>query len=261
MIDRPLIVMKDVSKSFGSKKVLDHLDLTINEGESMVIIGGSGTGKSVTIKSIIGLLKPERGEVLVDGKDVTRLGERDLFELRRMFGMLFQNAALFDSMTVEENVSFSLDRHTRLSREEKQRIVQEKLRIVGMLGREKAKPADLSGGMRKRVGLARAIALTPKIMLYDEPTTGLDPIMGDIINNLIVRLNKELMTTSVTITHDMNSAYKIADRIAMIYQGKIIQVDTPERIRTSDIPIVRQFVLGIGNLHKKEIPTNECRLD
>lgn len=234
--------MEDVSKSFGPKKVLDHMDLRINKGESIVIIGGSGIGKSVTIKHIIGLLSPDSGSVRVYGKEVASMTEKELYGLRKKFGMLFQGAALFDSMTVGENVSFYLDEHTRLSRLEKQRIVTEKLGMVGMSGREQTKPADLSGGMRKRVGLARAIAGNPEIMLYDEPTTGLDPIMGDIINNLIVKLNKELNVTSITITHDMSSAYKIADRIAMIHNGNIIQIDSPDAIRNTSNSIVHNFV-------------------
>ncbi|MBN2382961.1 ATP-binding cassette domain-containing protein [bacterium] len=239
---KPVIIMKDVSKSFGPKKVLDHMDLTIEAGESIVIIGGSGIGKSVTIKHIIGLLKPDDGSVTVYGQEVATLPDRELYDLRKKFGMLFQGAALFDSMTVAENVSFYLDQHTNLKPDQKKSIVAEKLSMVGMSGRENAKPADLSGGMRKRVGLARAIAGNPEIMLYDEPTTGLDPIMGDIINNLIVKLNKELKVTSITITHDMSSAFKIADRIAMIHQGKIIQIDTPDQIRNSSNPIVREFI-------------------
>lgn len=246
----PLITMEKVSKTFGPKRVLDELDLVIYQGESMVIIGGSGTGKSVTIKNIIGLMAPDSGSIKVYGREVTTMPEKEMYKLRQKFGMLFQGAALFDSMTVAENVAFALDQHTRLSRAEKDQIVAEKLNMVGMSGREKSKPADLSGGMRKRVGLARAIAIKPEIMLYDEPTTGLDPIMGDVINNLIVRLNKELQTTSITITHDMNSAYKIADRIAMIYQGKIIQVDTPENIRNTNNPLVRQFIRGESNRPK-----------
>ncbi|MFC1850423.1 ABC transporter ATP-binding protein [candidate division CSSED10-310 bacterium] len=240
----PIIVLENVCKAFGDKQVLKHLDLTIYPGESMVIIGGSGIGKSVTIKHIIGLLKQDSGAVKVYGQEVSTLSERELYSLRKNFGMLFQGAALFDSLTIAENVSFVLDRHTRLSKAEKESIVSEKLQMVGMSGYEKKKPADLSGGMKKRVGLARAIAFNPEIMLYDEPTTGLDPIMGDIINNLIVRLNRELNITSVTITHDMNSAYKIADRIAMIYQGKIIEINTPDQIKNSKNPIVSQFVRG-----------------
>lgn len=247
----PLIRMIKVTKSFGTKKVLDDLDLDIYPGESMVIIGGSGTGKSVTIKHIIGLMKPDGGKVTIDGREVAALNEKELFELRKKFGMLFQGAALFDSMTVEENVAFALEQHTTMSKEEKKKIVKERLQMVGMSGFENRKPADLSGGMKKRIGLARAIAVRPEIMLYDEPTTGLDPIMGDVINNLIVKLNKELKVTSITITHDMNSAYKIADRIAMIYKGKIIEIGTPEEIRNSEIALVKQFVTGDASMLRK----------
>lgn len=245
-----VIRLEHLYKKFGSKEVLKGVDLTIEPGESMVIIGGSGSGKSVTIKHIIGLLKPDKGSVKIFNTEVSKITEKEWYKIRKKFGMLFQSAALFDSLTVEENVSFALDQHTSFSYREKKRIVDEKLNLVGMAGWEKKKPADLSGGMRKRVGLARAIAINPEIMLYDEPTTGLDPIMGDIINNLIVRLNKKLKVTSVTITHDMNSAYKIADRIAMIYKGKIVQVDTSDRIKNSSNSIVRQFVRGENYIGK-----------
>lgn len=239
-----MIKVKDVYKSFGQKHVLKGVSLEIKKGESMVIIGGSGSGKSVLLKHIIGLLKPDRGEVLIDGTDITRLGERQLYAVRRRFGMLFQGAALFDSLMVWENVAFALLRQKVVSEKEARQIASEKLKMVGLKGIEDLMPSELSGGMKKRVGLARAIAHNPEIILYDEPTTGLDPIMADAINELIISLQKRLNVTSVTITHDMTSAYKIADRIAMLYDGRIIEVGTPEEIRNTENPIVRQFVTG-----------------
>jgi phospholipid/cholesterol/gamma-HCH transport system ATP-binding protein len=210
----------------------------------MVVIGGSGTGKSVILKHIIGLMRPDSGRVLIDGVELERLPERELSEFRKRFGMLFQGAALFDSLTVWENVGFGLKEHTDLPPEKIRAIARQKLEMVGLKGIEDRMPADLSGGMKKRVGLARAIAMDPKIILYDEPTTGLDPIMSDVINELICQMNRQLQVTSVTITHDMKSAYKIADRIAMLYLGKILEVGTPEEIRNSPNPIVQQFITG-----------------
>ncbi|GAH17278.1 unnamed protein product, partial [marine sediment metagenome] len=209
-----------------------------------VIIGRSGCGKSVLLKHIIGILKPNKGKVIIGGTDITKMSERELNQARRKFGMLFQGAALFDSLTVGENVAFGLRRHTRLSQEKIKRIVGEKLRLVGLVGIEDLKPAELSGGMKKRVGLARAIAMEPEIVLYDEPTTGVDPIMGDAVNELIIELHDKLKITSIAVTHDMISAYKIADKIAMLYEGKIIEVGTPEEIKNTNNPIVRQFITG-----------------
>jgi phospholipid/cholesterol/gamma-HCH transport system ATP-binding protein len=239
-----MIKVDKVYKSFGDKDVLKGVVLEIKKGESMVIIGGSGSGKSVLLKHIIGLLKPDRGNVFIDNTDITRLNERQLYAIRRQFGMLFQGAALFDSLTVWENVAFALLRQKVVSEEEARQIASEKLKLVGLKGIEDLMPSELSGGMKKRVGLARAIAHNPEIILYDEPTTGLDPIMADAINELIVGLQRKLNVTSVTITHDMTSAYKIADRIAMLYDGKIIEVGTPDEIRNTDNPIVRQFITG-----------------
>jgi phospholipid/cholesterol/gamma-HCH transport system ATP-binding protein len=239
-----MIKVINVYKSFGDKQVLRGVNLHIKRGESMVVIGGSGCGKSVLMKHVIGLLRPDSGQVLVDGKDIARMPEKELSELRKNFGMLFQGAALFDSMSVWENVGFGLIEHTKLSEEEIKKQVTQKLRMVGLTGVEELKPAELSGGMKKRVGLARAIAMEPKILLYDEPTTGLDPIMADAINDLIVDMRRKLQVTSLAITHDMVSAYKIADRIAMLYEGKIIEVGTPEEIKNSTNPIVQQFITG-----------------
>lgn len=240
-----MIQLMDVYKSFGSKKVLEGVNLEINDCESMVVIGGSGTGKSVLIKHIIGLLKPDKGKVIVDGIDVTAIKkERELNAFRKKFGMLFQYAALFDSMTVWENVGFALMRLHKLGEREARQKAAEKLRMVGLVGTEDLMPSELSGGMKKRVGLARAIAHDPKILLFDEPTTGLDPIMADVINHLIVNIRNTLCATSVAITHDMNSAYKIADRIAMLYDGRIIEIGTPEEIKNTKDPVVRQFIEG-----------------
>ncbi|MEK7845607.1 MAG: ATP-binding cassette domain-containing protein [Nitrospinota bacterium] len=223
---------------------MQGIDLSIQRGETMVIIGGSGSGKSVSIKHMIGLLKPDKGNVIVDGKDVSALKEGELNELRKKFGMLFQWGALFDSMRVWENVSFGLRQHTRLKDIEIKDIAIEKLKLVGLRNVENLMPSELSGGMRKRVSLARAIAMEPEILLYDEPTTGLDPIMADVINELIIHLREKIKVTSIAITHDMVSAYKIADRIAMLYKGEIIEVGTPEWIRNSKNEIVQQFIQG-----------------
>jgi phospholipid/cholesterol/gamma-HCH transport system ATP-binding protein len=210
----------------------------------MVVIGGSGSGKSVLIKHVIGLLKPDRGSIEVNGQEVTIMKARELKELRKRFGMVFQGAALFDSLTVGENVGFALAEHTNLSRREIYNKVSEKLALVGLPGTEGLYPAELSGGMKKRVGLARALAIDPDVILYDEPTTGLDPIMADAINDLIVEMREHLSVTTITITHDMVSAYKIGHRLAMLYQGKIVFTGTPEECKNSSDPVVHQFITG-----------------
>ena len=239
-----MIEIQRLSKSFDGHKVLDHVNLTIQQGETMVIIGRSGCGKSVLLKHIIGLLKPDEGTVLVDGADIAQLSGSALDELRLKFGMLFQNAALFDSMTVYENVAFPLLEHTTMTTEAIQQRVHECLQLVGLEGVDDREPSELSGGMRKRVGLARALAMSPHMVLYDEPTTGVDPIMGDIINDLIIALRDRLKVTSIVVTHDMRSAYKVADRIAMLYNGSILEVGSPEAIRNSQNPVVQQFIRG-----------------
>ncbi|MFC1548390.1 ABC transporter ATP-binding protein [Candidatus Omnitrophota bacterium] len=239
-----MIELKNIHKSFGPNKVLEDLNLTINTGESMVIIGRSGCGKSVLLKHIIGVMRPDLGEVMIDGTDITTLRPKELNEIRMNFGMLFQGAALFDSLSVFENVGFQLLEYTDMSLEDIKKRVEECLDMVGLQGIEKVKPALLSGGMKKRVGLARAISMAPKIILFDEPTTGVDPIMGDIINELIRHLHDTLKVTSITVTHDMKSAYKIADRIAMLYDKHIIEVGTPDEIENSDSTIVKQFITG-----------------
>lgn len=241
-----MIEIINLCKSFDGHKVLDNLSLNIKTGETTVVIGRSGCGKSVLLKHIIGLMKPDSGQVLVNGKDVTRMDEKELNALRMGFGMLFQGAALFDSLNVLENVAFGLIEHMNAESDEIRKKVKECLALVGLKGIEDKKPAELSGGMRKRVGLARAICLRPQIILYDEPTTGVDPIMGDAINDLIRELHNQLGITSIAVTHDMTSAYKIADRIAMLYNGKIIAVGTPAEIKDTKDPVVRQFVTGAG---------------
>lgn len=238
------IKLVDVHKSFGQKKVLTGVNLEIYESETIVVIGQSGSGKSVLLKHIIGLMKPDRGHIYVDGQDITVLSEEERMKMSRKFGMLFQGAALFDSLNVAENVAFGLRRHSSLSENEIKEVVKASLERVGLRGVEHLLPFELSGGMKKRVGLARAIAYNPEIILYDEPTTGLDPIRADAINSLILRLKKDLCVTSVVITHDMNSTYKIADRIAMLYDGRIIEIGTPEEIRNSPNPVVQQFING-----------------
>ncbi|HOP60326.1 MAG TPA: ABC transporter ATP-binding protein [Candidatus Saccharicenans sp.] len=238
------IKIDNLYKSFGQKRVLKGVDLEIEAGEIMVIIGQSGSGKSVLLKHIIGIMKPDAGEIYVDGQPMNALTEKELLKMSRKFGMLFQGSALFDSLTVEENVAFGLRRHTTLSEEEIKRVVQASLERVGLRDIENLLPYELSGGMKKRVGLARAIAYGPEIILYDEPTTGLDPIRADAINNLILQLKRDLNVTSIVITHDMNSTYKVADRIAMLYDGRIIEVGSTEEIRHSPNPIVQQFING-----------------
>jgi len=239
-----MIEITDLHKSFGAFPVLRGVNLTVEKGESMTVIGGSGSGKSVLIKHIIGLLFPDKGQVKVGGEVLNDLDEQGLNEVRKKFGMLFQGAALFDSLTVWENVGFGLKQHTKMSDKDIRDVATQKLALVGLKGVEEKMPADLSGGMKKRVGLARAIAMDPQIILYDEPTTGLDPITADAINDLIVDLRKKLGVTSVAITHDMHSAYKISDRIAMLYKGEIQETGTPDEIRGTSNPIVKQFITG-----------------
>jgi phospholipid/cholesterol/gamma-HCH transport system ATP-binding protein len=239
-----MIEIVNLHKSFGKNAVLTGVDLNVEKGESMVVIGGSGSGKSVLLKHIIGIIQPDEGRVLIDGLDITAMRENELYEFRKKFGMLFQLAALFDSMTVWENVAFALLRQKKMSPKQAKAHAIATLNMVGLEGVEEVMPSELSGGMKKRVGLARAIAHEPEILLYDEPTTGLDPIMADAINDLIIDMKKQLSVTSIAITHDMNSAYKIGDRIAMLYEGKIIDVATPEEIKGTQNPLVRQFVTG-----------------
>ncbi len=239
-----MIKLINLHKSFGTQAVLDGVDLDIEVGKTTVIIGRSGGGKSVLLKHIIGLLKPDAGEVLIDGRDITRLGDRDLNEIRKKFGMLFQEAALFDSMTVGENVAFPLREHTRMTEPEIRQAVADRLRSVGLAGVEGKMPSELSGGMRKRVGLARAIALQPRIVLFDEPTTGLDPVMAEAINRLIMETQRNFNLTCIAISHDIQSIFTIGHRIAMLHEGKIIEYGTPEELRASKNPVTVQFLSG-----------------
>lgn len=239
-----MIDIVDVHKYFEGNHVLRSTNLHVETGKTLVIIGRSGCGKSVLLKHIIGLLFPDKGKVVINGQDVSSLHEKELHLLRLKIGMVFQGAALFDSLTVGENVGFSLYEHTDISHDEIKKIVAEKLELVELQGIENLKPAELSGGMKKRVGLARAICYDPEIILYDEPTTGLDPIMADAINDLIRDLNHKLKVTSVVVTHDMASAYKVADRIAMLYQGQIVEMGTPDEIKNTSNPVVKQFITG-----------------
>ncbi|WCL52972.1 ABC transporter ATP-binding protein [Gimibacter soli] len=239
------IVLKDVHKSFGPKAVLKGVNLSVPAGQSLVVIGGSGTGKSVMLKSVLGLIKPDAGEIMIDGENVLTMSRSERREVMTRFGMLFQGAALFDSLPVWENVAFGLIQGKGMDRKEAQEIAIEKLRRVGLspdVG--SLSPSELSGGMQKRVGLARAIAAEPEIIFFDEPTTGLDPIMADVINDLIVECVKDLGATTISITHDMASARKIADRIAMIYHGEIIWEGTRDEIDRSGNDYVDQFIHG-----------------
>lgn len=237
-----MIEIIKINKSFNGQKVLDDLDLNIEPEKITVVIGQSGGGKSVLIKHIIGLIRPDSGQIIVDGVDITNLNDKKLNEVRKKFGMLFQDAALFDSMTVGENIAFPLKEHTRLSIKEINKIVDDKLNLVGLDNVTNKMPSELSGGMRKRVGLARAIALDPKIVLFDEPTTGLDPIMRESIDELIVSTQKRTKATFVVISHDIESTFVIAHKVAMLYQGRIVAVGTPDEIRSSNNPFVRRFI-------------------
>ena len=240
-----MIEIIDLYKNFGENRVLQGVTLEIKDRETITIIGGSGGGKSVLLKHMVGLLKPDKGCVIVDGVDIARLKTEELQKVQSNFGFLFQGAALFDSLTVYENVAFGLRRRDeKPSEAEIRRIVNECLAMVGLEGKGDMKPAALSGGMKKRVGLARAIATKPGYILYDEPTTGLDPIRADSINNLIIDMQKRLQGSSIVVTHDMVSAYKISDRIAMLYQGKIVEIGTPAEIQNTKNEIVRNFIEG-----------------
>ena len=239
-----MISLQHVYKAFDGRQVLRDMSIDVASGESVVIGGGSGTGKSVTLKHIIGLLRPDKGRVIVDGTDITTLKDVELNRFRRRFGMAFQEGALFDSMSVFENIAFPLRRHTKMSEKEIAARVEECLEQVHLHGVEKKRPSELSGGMRRRVGFARAISLKPEILLFDEPTTGLDPVISDVVAELITEMDKKLGTTTVTITHDMKVAFKIADRVAMLYNGSIVEQGTPAQFQASTNPIVRQFIEG-----------------
>jgi len=242
-----MIEVRDLSKSFGSNPVLEGVSLRIEKGESVVIIGRSGGGKSVLLKLLIGLIEPDAGQVLIEGENIVPMNERQLLHVRRKFGMLFQSAALFDSMNVAENVAFAFRRERSLPAQEVARKVGEVLELVDLPGIEEKKPSELSGGMRKRVGLARAIIYQPQIVLYDEPTTGLDPVVSDSIDQLILRVRDRLDVTTVVVTHDMRSARRLGQRILMLHERKIYAAGTPDEIFNSKDPIVRRFIEGVSD--------------
>jgi len=241
-----MIEIIEVNKNFGSHKVLDSLSLTVPRGCTCVIIGRSGCGKSVLLKHIVGILKPEGGKILIDGQDVGFMKDNELNSLRLKIGLVFQGGALFDSMSVGENVGFGLIEHEHLPRRELLERVEEALSMVDLHGIENLSPSELSGGMKKRVALARAICIKPSIILYDEPTTGVDPITADSINELIRSLHDRLKVTSIVVTHDMKSAYRVGDKLAMMYLGKIIAEGTPDQIQKTDNPVVHQFINGLA---------------
>jgi phospholipid/cholesterol/gamma-HCH transport system ATP-binding protein len=254
-----MIQLIDIHKSFGPKVVLDGFTLEVREGETMVIIGYSGTGKSVAIKHIVGLLEPDAGDVIVDEKHVSQLPRRELYELRAQIGYVFQFAALFDSFTIGENVAMGLRKQGKLDPREIDDRVHEALDLVDLPDVAERYPAELSGGMRKRVGIARAIALRPKYILYDEPTTGLDPVTSAVIDQLMIRMREKLGVTSVVITHDMRSAYSVGSRIAMLYEGRVRQVGTVEEIKHTADPIVRQFIEGRPTLEDAGVQRSPAR--
>lgn len=244
LLSAPAIEFEDVVKTLGGRRVLDSLSFRVERGETFCIIGGSGTGKSVTLKHIVGLLRPDRGSVRIYGVDITRSRNGVLEEVRKKIGYCFQGAALLNSMNVFENVALPLREHERLPESETRRRVMEKLALVGLADHAQKMPAELSGGMKKRAGLARALIRNPEIVLYDEPTAGLDPVNSAVINDLILDLQKKLAVTSVLVTHDMPSAFRVSNRIAFLLHGQIVKCGPPEEFRTSDDPVVRQFVDG-----------------
>lgn len=237
-----MIELKNIKKSFGDKKVLNGVNLTINKGETLVVIGKSGCGKSVLLKHIVGLLKPDEGDIIIEGQSIIGIKEKKLYEIRKKFGFLFQGAALFDSMNVEENVGLGLKENLRLSHSEIKRIVAEKLELVGLPGTQNMNPSDLSGGMKKRVSLARAISAEPQYILYDEPTTGLDPVMSDNIDDLIQDLAAKLKVTSVIVTHDIFSVIGIAERVVMMEGGVVYYSGTKDELFASEDPVITEFL-------------------
>jgi phospholipid/cholesterol/gamma-HCH transport system ATP-binding protein len=241
-----MIAIRELCKNFDSHKVLNNINLNIEEGQTTVIIGRSGCGKSVLLKHIVGILRPDSGKIFIEGRDISSLNEKQMKALNLKIGMVFQGGALFDSMTVGENVGFALIEHQHVEKRELLERIEEALSLVDLSGIENLMPAELSGGMKKRVSLARAICMRPQIILYDEPTTGVDPITADSINELIVSMRDKLKVTSIVVTHDMKSAYRVADKIAMLYQGKIIAEGTSEEIQKSEHSVVHQFINGLA---------------
>jgi phospholipid/cholesterol/gamma-HCH transport system ATP-binding protein len=239
-----MIEIRDLHKSFADKKVLQGVDLELASGQTTTIIGGSGSGKSVLFKHIIGLMKPDSGSILIDGEDITQVRESDLYRMVDKFGLVFQSGALFDSMTVGKNVAFGIKNQKSMTPADIDVIIEHSLTQVGLSDISCLLPAELSGGMKKRVAIARVIARKPQIIMYDEPTTGLDPIMADIINDLIIKISGNKEITSIVITHDMVSAYKISDKIAVLFEGRIVETGSPEEIRNTQNPVVRQFIEG-----------------
>lgn len=237
-----MIEIKNVKKSFGGKEVLAGVNLTIGDGVTLVIIGRSGCGKSVLLKHIIGLLKPDEGEILIEGQDIAKMNEKEIYEVRKKFGFLFQGAALFDSMNVEENIGLALKENTSMPKDKIAEVVAEKLEMVGLPNIQKMKPSDLSGGMKKRVSLARSLATNPEYILYDEPTTGLDPVMSDQIDDLVTDLSDKLKVTSIVVTHDIFSVYDVADEVAMMHEGKIYFHGTPKELTETDDKLIRDFL-------------------
>lgn len=245
MSENPIAIsVQHLTKSFSGRIVLDGIDLDIRRGEIFVIMGGSGCGKSTLLRHMTGAIRPDQGRALFNGQDLTQLTEFELEKMKRRFGMSFQSAALLDFLSVEDNVSLPLREHTQLGNKIVDIIVKMKLGLVGMQGFEKFMPSELSGGMRKRVGLARAIAMDPEVVFYDEPSAGLDPIACAVVDKLIMDLSRKLLLTSVVVTHNMDSVFRIADRVGMLYQGKLLEVGTPDQIRHSQNPIVQQFING-----------------
>jgi len=238
------IEIKDLVKSFGDRVVLNGINLKVYKGETLVIMGGSGCGKSTLLRHMIGTHRPDSGSVIIKGKDITKLSESEFDKIRKIYGMVFQNAALYDSMTVKENIALALREHTKLAPDIIDIIIKMKLELVGLRGFENFMPSELSGGMRRRVGLARAISMDPEMVLYDEPTAGLDPIVAGVIDKLILDLSKKLHITSIVVTHDMKSVFSIADRVVMLYEGKIIAEGAMEDIKNSADPRVKQFITG-----------------
>ena len=239
-----VISVKDLVKNFGSRRILNGVSVDIYQGETLVVMGGSGCGKSTFLRHLIGSIRPDSGEVWMFGKDIAKASDEEMDEIRKKFGMLFQSGALFDSLTVAENIALPLREHAKLDENIISIVVKMKLELVGLRGFESLMPSQLSGGMKKRVGLARAIVMDPKIIFYDEPTAGLDPVMTGVVDKLTIDLTKKLQITSVVVTHDMNSVFRIADRIVMLHQGNILQIGTPEEIKNSKNPHVRQFISG-----------------